>query len=195
MASHGAHHSTGVAAGLIAGILVYHAGASGPFHMWSILAALAGTAGGTAPDWLEVAWWSKKRKLWIAHRTWTHWGIGWIALLAYSYSLLNTEPLAALAFGFAAGGIMHLLADWPNPMGVPWIIKRRSLNLWKSGRCDLIVVATAWLIAFTVADNVFFQSEYLHKLADFAMQKYHKKHHAVAGLVGAAASTDAITIA
>ena len=56
----------------------------------------------------------------------------------------HPHPLAAPLFGFACGGLMHLLADWPNPLGVPWIWRRHSLNLWKSGRCDLIVVAAAW---------------------------------------------------
>ena len=156
MASHSAHHSTGVAAGLIAAVIVHHAGAGGPFDVWSILAALAGTLGGTAPDWLEKAWWSRKHKLWITHRTLTHWGIGWVALLAYSYLSLNVSPLAPVGFGFAAGGIMHLLADWPNPMGVPWILGRHSLNLWKSGRCDLLVVALAWGAAILVADKLVF---------------------------------------
>ncbi|MFP3615840.1 hypothetical protein SB778_37995, partial [Paraburkholderia sp. SIMBA_050] len=51
-----------------------------------LLAAFAaGVAGGTAPDWLEVAWWTRKRRLWITHRTVTHWGIGWIALLALGW--------------------------------------------------------------------------------------------------------------
>jgi membrane-bound metal-dependent hydrolase YbcI (DUF457 family) len=165
MASHNAHHSTGVAAGLIAAVVVFHAGVGGPYQVWSVLAALMGTAGGTAPDWLEVAWWSEKRKLWIAHRTWTHWGIGWFALLAYFYFSLNTIAWAPLGLGFAAGGIMHLLADWPNPMGVPWIMKRHSLKLWKSGRCDFIVIAAAWAAACIVAGKTFFPNEYQHLLS------------------------------
>jgi hypothetical protein len=46
---------------------------------------------------------------------------------------------------------MHLLADWPNPLGVPWIAGRHSLNWWKSGRCDLLIVAASWLIALAVS--------------------------------------------
>lgn len=162
MASHSAHHATGVAAGLIAAVLVEHAGAAGAYHLWSILALLAGISGGTAPDWLEVAWWSRKRKLWIAHRSWTHWGIGWLALLVYSYLSLNRLSWAPLAFGFAAGGMMHLLADWPNPMGVPWIAGRHSLKLWKSGRCDTIVVALAWAVAIVVTVKVYGHDEVTH---------------------------------
>lgn len=169
MASNKAHHATGWAAGVIAATLVAHAGAAGPYHAWSVVALIAGIAGGTAPDWLEVAWWTRKRKLWITHRTLTHWGVGWIALLAYSYLELRREWWAAPAFGFAAGGIMHLLADWPNPMGVPWIAGRHSLNLWKSGRCDLIVVTAAWLVAGTVADHVYFHD--VHSLSALAYIK------------------------
>ncbi|MCY1380028.1 hypothetical protein D9M69_678080 [compost metagenome] len=51
---------------------------------------------------------------------------------------------------------MHLLADWPNPLGVPWIFRRHSLRWWKSGRHDIIVIIAAWLAATIVADHVFF---------------------------------------
>lgn len=155
MASHKAHHATGIAAGVIAAALVVHSGAGGPYHILTALAFLMGISGGTAPDWMEVAWWSRRRKLWITHRTWTHWGVAWIGLLVYSYMALGHAVWAPLAFGFAAGGVMHLLADWPNPMGVPWIAGRHSLKLWKSGRCDLIIVTASWLLAFTIADHVF----------------------------------------
>lgn len=156
MASNKAHHATGWAAGIIAAAVVTKAGAGGPYYLWSALSFLLGMAGSTAPDWLEVAWWSKSRRLWITHRTLTHWGIAWVGLLVYSFRLLGTHPLAALAFGFASGGIMHLLADWPNPLGVPWILGRHSLNWWKSGRCDLVIVGAAWLAAFAISDHVWF---------------------------------------
>jgi hypothetical protein len=154
MASNHAHHATGWAAGVIAAALVAHAGAGGPFHLWLAAALIAGIAGGTAPDWLEVAWWSRKRRLWITHRTATHWGIGWLLLLAGSYHWLGRAPLAAPAFGFACGGLMHLLADWPNPLGVPWIAARHSLNWWNSGHCDLLVVGASWLAAWWVVAHL-----------------------------------------
>ncbi len=55
---------------------------------------------------------------------------------------------------------MHLLADWPNPLGVPWIAGRHSLNWWKSGRCDVFVVAASWLIAFLVSDDLWFYGQH-----------------------------------
>ncbi|WP_300758384.1 metal-dependent hydrolase [Janthinobacterium sp.] len=162
MASNKAHHATGWAAGVIAAAVVAHLGAGGPYQVLSVLAFLMGALGGMAPDWMEVAWWARTHKLWITHRTWTHWGLAWIALLAYSYLQLPHHAWAPPLFGFAAGGIMHLLADWPNPLGVPWIFRRHSLRWWKSGRHDLIVIITAWLAATVVADHVFFDGVHLH---------------------------------
>ncbi|MGN6086151.1 metal-dependent hydrolase [Trinickia sp.] len=155
MASNSAHHATGWAAGLIAAALVAQAGAGGPWHLGSLTAFVAGVAGGTAPDWMEVAWWSRARRLWITHRTVTHWGLAWVAALVFAYGALHhARPYTPALFGFACGGLMHLLADWPNPLGVPWIWKRHSLNLWKSGRCDLLVVALAWVGAGWVARSL-----------------------------------------
>jgi membrane-bound metal-dependent hydrolase YbcI (DUF457 family) len=148
MASSAAHHATGWAAGVIAAAIVAHSRAGGPYHVWVALAFAAGVAGSTAPDWLEVAWWSRTRRLWITHRTATHWGVAWIALLVAAYHWLGHYPVAAALFGFACGGVMHLLADWPNPLGVPWIAARHSLNWWNSGRCDLLVVGAAWVGAW-----------------------------------------------
>ncbi|WP_250453254.1 metal-dependent hydrolase [Caballeronia sp. ATUFL_M2_KS44] len=158
MASSKAHHATGWAAGIIAAALVSKAASAG--YLSCALAVLGGVVGATAPDWLEVAWWTRKRKLWITHRTLTHWGIGWAALFALSWHFLGQHPAVPLAFGFACGGIMHLLADWPNPLGVPWIAGRHSLKLWTSGHCDLFVVGAAWMAAFYVADGIWFHHEY-----------------------------------
>jgi hypothetical protein len=68
MASTKAHHATGWAAGLCAAALAAKAGAVGPFYVWVALAALGGMAGATAPDWLEVAWWSRTQRLWVTVR-------------------------------------------------------------------------------------------------------------------------------
>ena len=152
---------------MIAAALVAHADAGGPYQVLSMLAFVMGALGGTAPDWLEVAWWAPTRRLWITHRTWTHWGLAWIALLVYTYLQLPHHVWAPPLFGFAAGGIMHLLADWPNPLGVPWIIRRHSLRWWKSGRHDLIVIGAAWLAATIVADHVFFDGIHLRRATAF----------------------------
>ncbi|WP_118180003.1 metal-dependent hydrolase [Paraburkholderia phosphatilytica] len=160
MASSHAHHATGWAAGIIAAALITHAHAGGPYHLWAIAACIAGAAGATAPDWLEVAWWSRTKRLWVTHRTVTHWGIGWVALLAWSYHELGHYPAAAVAFGFACGGLMHLFADWPNPLGVPWIAGRHSLNWWNSGHCDLLIVGASWFAAWMIGSRVWLHGGY-----------------------------------
>lgn len=166
MASNKAHHATGWAAGVIAAALVSKTGGAGPYQLFSALSLAAGVLGGTAPDWLEIAWWSRARRLWITHRTVTHWGVAWIALLVASYRFLGVHPLAALSFGFACGGLMHLLADWPNPLGVPWIARRHSLNWWTSGHCDLLVVGAAWTGAFFMVDHVWLHGAFGARVVD-----------------------------
>lgn len=161
MASKKAHRASGVAAGILAAALVTKAGAGGPFNLLSMMALLAGALGGTAPDWMEVAWWrsSKRRgarRLWITHRTITHWGIAWVVLLCYSYGKLGSVWWASPAFGFAAGGIMHLLTDWPNPMGVPWIYRRHSLSMWRSGNLESMVIVLSWGFCALIADGLLF---------------------------------------
>src|SRR6266702_4806977 len=89
MASSKAHHATGFAAGVISAAIVARIGGGGSCHLGVLLRFIAGVAGSTAPDWLEVAWWSRARRLWITHRTITHWGVGWLALLAVSYHWLG----------------------------------------------------------------------------------------------------------
>lgn len=172
LASKTAHQSLGWAAGVIAAALVTEAGAAGHYHEWSVLAFLMAYSGGTAPDWLEIAWWvrGRGRHSWLAHRTWTHWGVAWCALLILSYAALSTWPWMAMAFGFAAGGMMHLLADWPNPLGVPWLFvyRRHSLKWWNSGRCDWLIVGAAWAYALAQADSTWFNGRGLHHLLGLA---------------------------
>jgi len=163
MASKKAHQASGVASGLLAAAIVVKAGAAGPYYLLALGALIAGALGGTAPDWMEIAWWRSKKKrgaqrLWITHRTITHWGIAWVTLLYYSYAQLGTLWWAPVAFGFAAGGIMHLLTDWPNPMGVPWIYRRHSLGMWRSGHLESMVIVLSWGLCAVLADNLLFDS-------------------------------------
>jgi len=46
--------------------------------------------------------------------------------------------LLSFLLGFSFGGLLHLLTDLPNPMGIPIIAPnvRFSLKLWKSGRYE-----------------------------------------------------------
>lgn len=129
---------------------------------------LAAFWGSTAPDWLELAKGVRQRHLFglfakdtwkrasvIPHRTVTHWAVLWIALLVFaSVTLRVTLPfissvIHASLFGFAVGGVGHLICDLPNPTGVPIVTPfpaaRRSLHLWKSGdRREWLMVLAAW---------------------------------------------------
>lgn len=173
MASKKAHIGTGIAAGLFAAAIVADVGAGGPYYVLVLLTALAGRLGGTAPDWLEIAWWRSKKKyrgaarLWIKHRTITHWGIPWVTLLIYSYVSLGSIWWAPVTFGFAAGGMMHLLWDWPNPMGVPWIWRRHSLSMWRSGNLESMVIVLSWVGFAFGADAYFAGSANTMKLLAF----------------------------
>lgn len=172
MASKKAHRASGIAAGLLAAAIVIKAHAGGPYYLLALLTALAGAWGGTAPDWMEIAWWRSKRhrgaqRLWIRHRTVTHWGIAWMLLLVYGYVSLGSVWWAPVAFGFAAGGMMHLLTDWPNPMGVPWIWRRHSLSMWRSGNLESMVIVLSWVGCVLGADVFLFGGANTSKLFVF----------------------------
>jgi membrane-bound metal-dependent hydrolase YbcI (DUF457 family) len=175
MASNKTHHASGIAAGLLAAAIVVKAGAGGAYYVLAMITWLAGSLGGTAPDWLEVAWWRRKKKrgaqrLWITHRTLTHWGIAWVALLYFSHKNLGSVWWACAVFGFAAGGLMHLLTDWPNPLGVPWIFRRHSLGLWRSGHLEWMVTLLSWGLCAVLADALIFDSVYAVRFIRFVPQ-------------------------
>lgn len=143
-----------------------HQNAAGPYHLWLLATVVAGYLGGTAPDWLELVP-GRKGKRWCTHRTITHWVPAW-ALLLYGSNLgLGVYGWCAPLLGFAVGGAIHLLIDWPNPMGIPILWSRHSLNLWKSGHADSFVVAVCWLAAIWIADRLLFGSLHLHRALAF----------------------------
>lgn len=185
MASKKTHHASGIAAGLLAAAIVIKAGAGGPYLVLAMLTLIAGTLGGTAPDWMEVAWWRSKKKrrgtqrLWITHRTITHWGLGWMALLYYSHANLCAIWWAGAAFGFACGGLMHLLTDWPNPLGVPWIFRRHSLGLWRSGRLESMVIVLTWGLCAVLGDTLVFDSVNTVKFIKFVPAFVATEYHAL----------------
>lgn len=136
------HHATGAISGV--GVATY----LGLLQPDSVLAGgicvLAGWHGGVFPDAVEHI----RGRYWITHRTVTHWVPLWVALAVwllmnpYSSSLPYAELTYPTLLGFAIGGLTHLVFDWPNPTGIPWIHpwKLHSLRLWKSGRADLLLV-------------------------------------------------------
>lgn len=145
---------------------VIHKGAAGPYHLLALAAVMAGFWGGTAPDWLELIPW-RKNKRWCAHRTVTHWVPAWAGLFYAAGWGLQTWWWCAPLLGFAAGGLVHLLIDWPNPLGIPIVWPRHSLNLWKSGRADSFVVVACWLGALWFCDRLIFGSVHFHRALAF----------------------------
>ena len=140
------HHLVGIAAGICTAAVVR---AFWPAAAWFV-AIPAGWFGGVAPDRLEYA----GRFRWVSHRTLTHWGLLWAALTGWTiWRFVQATPPgwvdAGLA-GFSAGGLSHLLMDWPNPMGIPWLFphKRHSLGWWQSGRHELELVVAAFGVAW-----------------------------------------------
>lgn len=123
-----------------------------------LLVSVATIVGGTAPDWLEIR--KKNGGTVIKHRTITHWLPLWLALFFFTYGLITkneniyqlydfniNEYLLSFLFGFSIGGLLHLLVDIPNPMGIPILTptRRFSLKLWKSGKFEVPIV-TAFFI-------------------------------------------------
>lgn len=133
------HHATGVSAGLLIAGLTHSLNPSVSLVTLMVV-VVAGWYGGVAPDHLEYLPGFPIR--WVEHRTLTHWGLAWVAGLAWSTFVFSHHPaiIPAAVFGFTLGGLTHLLCDWPNPTGVPWlwptVQARHSLRLWTSGTHD-----------------------------------------------------------
>ena len=137
------------------------------------LATICSVFGSTAPDWLEIR--SGGNTL-IPHRTITHWIPLWLILFFWSvfsidpnyfeflsyFSFLDNyalnETVRDCLLGFSIGGLLHLLFDLPNPMGVPFLtpFHRISLNLWKSGSMEKSIVVFVFIvsISYTFGEQV-----------------------------------------
>jgi len=163
LASRQAHQLTGWAAGVAAAVWVTHHGASGPYHILALATLIAGYVGGTAPDSLEWVPFRKGQR-WCAHRTVTHWAPVWILGFYGSIAQLGQGWWWSPLLGFFGAGLLHLVCDWPNPMGIPLLWSRHSLNLWRSGRADSVVVTLCWVAALCFSDNVLFGSAYLQRV-------------------------------
>lgn len=136
------HHITGAVTGFATGLHLYSQNDAGVAVLG--ISFLGGWYGGVFPDNVERI----GGVYWIKHRTVTHWVPLWIAGLMW---LLTTGSPLPYAFGaeiyagllaFVLGGLTHLLFDWPNPTGIPFIHpwRRHSLNWWRSGEADLLCV-------------------------------------------------------
>ena len=130
-------------------------------HIASFIACIVLLSGATAPDWLEIR--KKTGGTVITHRTITHWLPLWIGLLLFSnymmvnsnldimgYSIHLNAYISSAIFGFAVGGLLHLAVDFPNPMGIPIFTPyhRLSLNLWKSGKNEALLISIIGIFSF-----------------------------------------------
>lgn len=98
-------------------------------------------AGARSPDHLEGELLGMRL---IAHRTVTHWLPVWLALAGLSLWLAVRFSLPGyLIFGYALGGLLHVLGDLLTPMGVPLLspTRRQSLHLVHGLGGELAVVA------------------------------------------------------
>ncbi len=149
------------------------------FLMLEILIFFGCFFGVNAPDWMEIhlGWGQPNAKGFskmysvIPHRTWTHWWPFWILSL-WLWIFLSTYQnpvlidglpvmyrgfsvffwMSAFFLGFTVGGIVHLMVDIPNPMGIPIRCPmgkcRFSLRLWKSGEHEVIIPLVLMLVGF-----------------------------------------------
>lgn len=140
------HNLTGLSAGVLFAGIAYH------LHLdisWQLIVP-AVWFGALAPDRLEFPTRNHRgdlRRL-IPHRTLTHWWAVWVALGAWGY--LHPGMIGWAATSVALGALVHLLGDWPNPMGIPFWLpwRRHSLRMWRSGEREIpMVLATALLAA------------------------------------------------
>jgi membrane-bound metal-dependent hydrolase YbcI (DUF457 family) len=139
----------------------------------AVLATFFSLLGSTAPDWLEIR---HSGGTVIPHRTITHWIPVWF--MAFCFSLYSIDPLyfgffdyltffddyvldinmASILLGFSIGGLLHLLFDLPNPMGVPFLTPwhRITLKLWASGEMEKPIIAFVFILSliYTFKDLV-----------------------------------------
>ena len=77
----------------------------------------------------------------------------WLALMYVAYHYLDPY-FAATLIGVCVGALAHILADAPNPMGVPmlWPHKRVSIfgGLWRSGEFE-----KSMTVVFTLVGLIF----------------------------------------
>ena len=141
-----AHQIVGSAFGIMA---LLSAGIQNPLAL--TFGAVVGLIGGTAPDWLEIHYSPGCRV--IKHRTFTHWVPLWVLAYGYLKAHWQVAPLWSVpALAFVGAGLSHLIMDWPNPAGVPfvWPTVRHSLKWWTSGAHEKLLIAISWGLAVSM---------------------------------------------
>jgi len=134
------HHATGFFSGVIAASICYKL--LGLPFLISISSLPLAIWGSLFPDSIE----SFMGFRWFRHRTISHWVPLWLLGLVAALYLPVTSPLGSAIqaglVGFTVGGLTHLIFDWPNPLGIPFLTpyRRHSLKLWNSGKREGLIV-------------------------------------------------------
>ncbi|MFI3255905.1 MAG: metal-dependent hydrolase [Psittacicella sp.] len=128
---------------------------------FAISAAVTCILGAKAPDYLELR--KKGGGTIIPHRTITHWVLMWVLVFlsfdisirsfsfwgGFNYSIL-IQYLCCLGYGYAFGGIVHLLGDFPNKQGIPFLLPKSTkfaLYLWNSGKHESAIISVSILVS------------------------------------------------
>lgn len=118
----------------------------------ALITALVGF-GALLPDKIEKPLGIKILK----HRGISHWFLLWAVMcgaFAGDYFWIHSmEPLLALSgLALATGGLVHLMGDLPNPMGIPLVVlgQRYSLNWWRSGENEFLIILFLVLAHFVI---------------------------------------------
>lgn len=126
----------------------------------------------------------------IPHRTITHWLPIWMIL--FLFSVINIDPsfinlnivqpfiisnesntlsniLFSALLGYSIGGLVHLMVDLPNPMGIPILTpkKRFSLNLWRSGKMEPLILTVLLVFVLHSVGVINVNGEAINKISGF----------------------------
>lgn len=142
------HRLTGLGTAFIAATLAKYAGLD---EVLQILTGAIASISTTIPDWIEIPYYRKgvRAGSLIKHRTITHWPWLWLGLMIWGCTFNGIE--ACILIGASCGALAHILADAPNPMGIPWIhpaqrIRFGKKGLWRSGEYETLIVSLFTLI-------------------------------------------------
>lgn len=151
------------------------------YNFSPLLAVGAFLIGVTAPDWLELR--RKSGGTLIKHRTITHWLPVWVFMFITAFffreisSKFNISELfifnsvnvyyyiSSFFIGFSLGGLLHLLTDIPNPMGIPILTPNRrfSFKLWNSGKYEVAITFVLFIITMSYVGVLNFNFSILDK--------------------------------
>ncbi|MDD3757413.1 MAG: metal-dependent hydrolase [Advenella sp.] len=158
------HRLTGLGAAFIAAAIAKIAGLD---VFLQTVCALVAAVSTSLPDWIEIPYYRKgvRTGSLIKHRTYTHWPWIWVGLMYWGFSIKEIEGAAMI--GAATGALSHILADAPNPMGIPWIHPLQRIRLgkkgwWRSGKNETVLVSLFTVFGVSIwvqvnPENVFAQ--------------------------------------